>query len=205
MERKPKIFVIEGFDRIGKDTIFNLVKETFEKDPKYQWFLEKNEFYIQDIDRSALPDYKKDPDNFFLWLVKHTKQEIRDINKILESGKNVIMVRFLLTDLVYADLFERPNIVECLAENECYEIENFIMLWKSYDDYIARLECIDPDIKLKDVEYDKPTFEYVQSIYLQFANRFKRNMVIMIDNNMTQKEIANEFVSFIFDHFKFIE
>ena len=127
---QPKIYVIEGFDDIGKDWLFDRLKAIVTNNPKYSWFNDRYEFYKPIIDRTKLPDYRKDPAKFQLWLFEHTQKEVQEINEILSSGKNVIIVRFLLTDLVYAEMFDRPNIVKCILDNEITlvnNIENFII------------------------------------------------------------------------------
>ena len=204
---QPKIYVIEGFDDIGKDWLFDRLKAIVTNNPKYSWFNDRYEFYKPTIDRTKLPDYRKDPAKFQLWLFEHTQKEVQEINEILSSGKNVIIVRFLLTDLVYAEMFDRPNIVKCILDNEITlvnNIENFIMLWKSYDDYLERVKKINPDLPISDIEYDSDEFEEIQYIFKDKSTEYsKRNMIVTIDSFTSDTWIINEFMKFIMDNLNF--
>lgn len=195
-----KLVVIEGFDSIGKDTLYEnfkkYVSKHFTKNAQDELY-----FYEPVIDRSTFPDYRKDKEQFKQWLIQHTKREIEELNELSKKYKYIIMVRFVLTDMVYSRIFGREHIVEQLVKeglNKDISIFNYVLLWDSYFEYAKRWKKITGTVI---PEYSsKEEFENVQSLYEKFYNHklFLYGDLRYVRNFRSQVSILNDFEEWFF-------
>ena len=145
MEKK-KLIIVEGFDRIGKDTFLKKVEEKEIEDLKV---------YIQ---KNNPPQYRN-KEEFKAWLVSFLKGQA---DELMSFDSNIIMARLFTSDFVYSSLFNRTMSVDYPLQvlPKKYDIYQIIFLYKSYEDYLTRckfLKC--------EVEYSKEGFEKINYLY----------------------------------------
>lgn len=150
---KSTLHVLEGFDRIGKDSILAFFKKSNED--------ENIEVYIQNP--QGLPSYRNNPEEFKNWLKIYLKDQASDLCKLSLSGKeDVIMTRMFISDRVYGKLFNREPVAEMIRRtlSRYFEFRNVVLLWKDYDEYLKR--CADCG---SEIEYSKEEFDKIQLLY----------------------------------------
>lgn len=164
MNDKPRLIIIEGFDRTGKDT---LLKKFDEKHKGDQTFRAYFQFPPKDI-----PRYREQPEAFRQWLIGWIGNQIDELIHYAEDGaKTQMIVRLLLTDKVYSTLFNREEVVNRFHEKvfEHFQVENHVFLFKDYDAYLRRLELIGDNEK----EYSEEEFVKVNDLYYDTAEFFE--------------------------------
>jgi hypothetical protein len=163
---KHKLVIIEGPDRIGKDTILAGFDETVFKR------------YIQ---VNNPPDYRK-IEEFEVWLADFLRQQANDLIKL---DCNIIMVRLFTSDYVYSSLFNRHSVIYEIFDilEEHFDFEQIIITYKDYDQYVNR--CTIANCEL---EYTKDEFDTIQKYYLNspFNKVMKTAFFVSQDYDFTE-------------------
>lgn len=164
MSEKARLIILEGFDRTGKDHLLGSFKKKHASDYSC-------EAYVQVIPPTK-PDYRKDPLAFREWLIGHIGNQVDDLVELAKNGKKTLMlVRLLLTDVVYSTLFNREQAVNRFHDKvfQNFNVENNVFLFKNYSEYLKRLEIIGD----KEVEYSEDEFYKVNDLYVAAAQQFE--------------------------------
>lgn len=181
MEKKIKLVVLEGHDRTGKDTLMNM--------------LDFNDFlvYKQPETEAQDTDYKN-PEKFEAFMVKWIRKVLDDLytmSKLNGTDRPIVMSRLWLTDNVFADLYNRNHVVEKYFMREIesnFDVVNYIMLWRNYEEYKARVEIINGSLDFTPQELDDITSNF---------NQYKKSAdyVRLIDASDTKEDIYDDFIA----------
>lgn len=174
------IIDIEGQDRAGKDTLL--------KD------LEKEGFSIFSPDISHLPDYHN-PEEWRKALKEFLIKQANDM-AVLEPDP-LIIARFQMSEYVYSELFNRPNLFEEHINEiikDKFKFRNIILLWDTYEDYLNRLKMIGDDY----IEYDEEYFNRIKNLYLKYKNQ--NDIVVYVKANTTREELIKIAKDFIYEN-----
>lgn len=169
---KHKLFIIEGFDRIGKSTT---LKALAKKLPQAKVYVQGTD---DDNPDKNMPNYRDDVLGFTNWLSSYLERQVEDL---LKFDSDVIMARLFISDFVYSRMFERPDIALRLHDKvqEKFDIVHVVLLWDCFDCYVHR--CISC---LSDIEYDEVEFDEIQDMYRHDAVDKMRSLgdkVIVLD------------------------
>lgn len=178
---KPKLVILEGFDRIGKDT---LLRELESKNVGFA--------YIQQTP-DDMPNYRNDKIGFYNFLTKWLDDQSNDLIELSKTNDVIYLSRFFASDYVYSQIFNRPNIANKFKNKleNVFDIENVVFLWKTYEDYSMR--CMDSKSEL---EYNKLEFDRIQQLYIKFAKENASNTnIIYVENKDSIQEIYDKFVN----------
>ncbi len=175
MENKIKLIVLEGHDRTGKDTLLDM--------------LDFNDFlvYKQKSSEEEGVDYKN-PKVYEEWMKKNIRKVLNDLyvmNELNGTDRPIVMTRLLLTDNVFADLYNREHIVEKWFKEEIdnnFDCINYIMLWRNYDEYKFRMRKIG-----KTIDFNKEEFEEITKKFVTYKD--KSDLICEIDDDNTKDEI----------------
>ena len=180
---KIRIIVLEGCDRTGKGTLLENLKNRFDD------FLVYNPVSAE----KERVDYK-DPQKFEEWIRK-TIRKVRDdlytMSKLNGTDRPIVMDRLLLTDNVFADLFDRNHVVERYFGREIeanFNLTNYIMLWRNPEEYKDRVNLLGENQDFTEKEIDD-----IVSLF----NHYKKSddIVKLIDNTDTPEDILDDFTS----------
>ena len=154
---KHKLFIIEGFDRIGKSTTLKALSRRI---PEAKIYIQGTD---QDQPEETMPNYREDVLGFSKWLDKYLRKQVDDLLKI---DKDVIMARLFISDYVYSNIFERPEIAKQYQKEiqEKFDIVHVVLIWNNYEEYTKR--CRDCG---SEIEYDREEFIKVQNFYWTLA------------------------------------
>lgn len=179
-----KLIVIEGFDRCGKDTLMqDLIKED----------LPNTFIYLNDLE--GLPKYDKEQNDFLVWLNKFIDTQVKTINKLFDRYDTVIMTRFLMSDEVYSNLFNREHTVIKYLDNlrtDIY-IVNFCILFKDYNEYLNRITHIKETI-----QYSKEDFNKINELYnTELDKPYYHNIKVLCEivSQTTPKNLLDTFLN----------
>lgn len=171
------IIDIEGFDRVGKDTLLSGLVKSF---PNLQ-------LYRQPTSESTGIDYR-DSAKFSEFLRKHYKRMISDLAG-MPSENPIILSRFLVSDAVYSSMFGRENLLEQEFENSSMfgkvRIIPVILYWANYEEYLKRVNS-DPD---SIVEYSVAEFNTIQNKFINCAG--KDAIVILVNDHDSRQDILD--------------
>lgn len=171
------IIDIEGFDRVGKDTLLSGLIKAF---PNLQ-------LYRQPTSESTGVNYR-DSVKFSDFLRKHYKRMISDLAK-LPSENPIILSRFLVSDAVYSSMFGRENLLEQEFEKSKLfgkvRIIPVILYWANYEEYLKRVNS-DPD---SIIEYTASEFNEIQNKFINSAG--KDAIVILVNEADSRQDILN--------------
>lgn len=174
------IIDIEGFDRVGKDTLLSGLVKSF---PNLQ-------LYRQPTSESTGIDYR-DSAKFSEFLRKHYKRMISDLAG-MPSENPIILSRFLVSDAVYSSMFGRENLLEQEFENSSMfgkvRIIPVILYWANYEEYLKRVNS-DPD---SIVEYSVAEFNTIQNKFINCAG--KDAIVILVNDHDSRQDILDRTV-----------
>lgn len=177
LSAKWKIYIFEGFERIGKDT---LLDEGFENVVPYKQ-------HAADLNP---PDYR-DQKGYAHWLISYLKNQA---NELCNIESDTMMTRLFMSDFVFCNLFGRERIAEKIRSQieSHFEIVNIVLLWKDYDEYLKRLEMIGDDKP----EYSKEEFLKIQDLYrkgkYELSRQNKYFYIENITNETSKKEIYDK-------------
>ena len=184
MVMNKKLIVIEGFDRSGKDTLMqDLCKMN----------LPNTYVYFNNLE--GLPSYDKEQDNFLDWLNDFITNQIKTINKLFDKYDTVIMTRFLMSDEVYSNLFNREHTcIKYISDlrKDIY-IVNFCILFKDYDEYLDRINNIKEDIQYSKKDFDKICKLYMNELEKSEYHNIK--VLCKIESKATKENILENFLS----------
>lgn len=178
---KIRLIVIEGNDRCGKDTILDSLK--FKDFLVYRPISAEKEHI----------DYKN-PEVFENWLRKNIRKVLDDLytmSKLNGTDRPIVLTRLILTDNVFADLFGRNHILEKYFSKEIesnFNVTNYIMLWRNYDEYINRLEMIK-----ENPDFTKDELDKTRELFLKYKK--SGDIVKLIDSNDTKEDVLDDFIS----------
>lgn len=176
--RKRRLICIEGFDRVGKDTLLRRAGVDWCKDVI---------LYEQPQVEDTGFDYR-DSESFSKYLKKHFSRVVSDLNDLLSKPRCVMMTRFLVSDNTYSEIFGREHLLENTV-NEAklldgdVELKTFLLLWKNYSEYLKRVKASGSE-----VEYTEEEFKRVQKLMLEEARKLK-GKVMRITHETTKDEI----------------
>jgi len=181
---KHKLFIIEGFDRIGKSTTLKALSRRI---PQAQVYIQPTD---NDKPEADMPNYRDDVIGFTKWLDGYLKRQVDDLMKY---DSDVIMARLFISDFVYSHLFDRPEVAKQYHERikEKFDIVHIMMFWTTYTDYVRRCkEC------KSDIEYDYEEFIRIEKLYDIDASKEMNSFgdkVIRIDVscNASQESVAD--------------
>ena len=172
-----RLIVIEGFDRCGKDTLLE--------------DLEKNDIFVFKNDLEGLPKYDKEQDNFLEWLDNYIKWQIKTLNKLFEDHDIIVMSRFLVSDEVYSELFNRKHtVIEHIKDlRKDVMIFNYCLLFKDYQEYLDRLKIIHDN----EIQYSKEDFDKINGLYEKNTNGYFSYRKWIFSYN-TRQEVLDNFM-----------
>lgn len=154
-----RLIVIEGFDRCGKDTLL----EDLEKYCKKKYL---KEVYVFKNDLEGLPKYDKEQGEFLVWLNKYIEKQVDRLNELFETYDTVVMSRFLISDMVYSELFKREHtVIKYMEKLRPVMYYNYCMLFRNYDEYLKRLEILGDKV----IQYTKEEFDQIKQYYHTFC------------------------------------
>ena len=138
-------------------------------------------------------DYKN-PQKFEEWIRKTIRKVLDDLytmSKLNGTNRPIVMDRLLLTDNVFADLFDREHVVEKYFGREIeanFKLTNYIMLWRNPEEYKDRVNLLKENQDFTEKEIDN---------ILSLFNEYKKSddIVKLIDNTDTPEDILDDFVS----------
>lgn len=186
MELRKRLICIEGFDRVGKDTLLRRVGVDWCK---------KVILYEQPQVEDVGVDYR-DSEGFSKYLKKHFAKVVDDLNDLLAKPRCIMMTRFLVSDNTYSKLFGRENLLEqAVADGDLLkddvELKTFLILWKNYDEYLKRVEA-----SHSRVEYTKEEFIKVQRLMSDEAKKLG-GKILKITHETTKDEIFTELGNYL--------
>ena len=178
-----RLFVIEGFDRSGKDTLIQDL---------YDLNLKNTHIYFNDL--TGLPKYDKEQESFLEWLNRFINKQVNELNELFKIYDNIIMVRLLISDEVYSKLFNREHTtIKYMDQLKDIQIFNYCILFKNYDEYLNRLSKI-MDNK---IQYNQEDFDNLNNLYKEVLDKSGYEyQIYYILSDTTQKDIVNNFLSF---------
>lgn len=178
-----KLFVIEGFDRSGKDTLMQDL---------YDLNLKDTHIYFNDL--AGLPKYDKEQEQFLEWLNRLIDKQVNELNELFKVYDNVIMVRLVISDEVYSQLFNREHTtIKYMDKLKDVQIFNYCILFKNYNEYLSRLSKI-MDNK---IQYNEEDFNQLNNLYKDVLdNSNYEYQIYYILSNTTRKDIVNNFLCF---------
>lgn len=179
---KHKLFIIEGFDRTGKDYTLSYIEDLY-KDKNLCIYKQNN----------TPPPYRNCPEEFGIWLTKFLKQQAKDLVSI---GNNILMARLFTSEHVYSNIFRQGNNV-ISQELESYLTDNFdiyqyIILFKDYQNYLTRCKQLnEPEIEYSEDEFTKICDLYTNSPYNKKFNTMIFRISASFDNNVANSILTN--------------
>ena len=185
---KHKLFIIEGFDRIGKSTT---LKALARRVPQAKVYLQATD---NDTPEKDMPNYRDDVIGFTKWLDKYLQKQVDDL---LEYDSDVIMARLFISDFVYSHLFDRPEIAKQYHKKiqEKFDIVHIVMLWASYTDYESRCKCCGSEIEYDYEEFIKIERLYVRDAFNEMVDLGDKVTYVDILNSDSQEEVADKIES----------
>lgn len=178
--KKPTLYVIEGFDRIGKDTLLDDLEE-------------RKLMKTYKLESSAMPPYRH-KEEFISALHVFLSKQVEELHEIAKKGEDVVMARLEVSDYVYSNLFSRQMIADKYAEqiSQDYDIVNVVFLWEDYLEYYDR--CMKLAILEKkdlEIEYTKEEFDRICELYKKCPK--VKYIVDNVESRTTREEILEMF------------
>lgn len=181
LKKKPHLFIIEGFDRVGKDYTLDYLNS-----------LRDGVLYNYDVykQHNKCPHYRHDKEAFAKWLKSFLHEQADELCGI---DRNIVMARLFTSDYAYSSLFERTH----YANEVFYQLKShfnlhqIIITYNSYDEYVKRCEMLQCEVEYSKDEFGALDYLYADSIYDDAIDTHH----IRIDaeyNIGVQKEIANK-------------
>ena len=177
MKKTKNLFVIEGFDRAGKDTLMNDLSK-----------LNLNNTYVLKNDLTGLPKYDKEQGDFLIWLDRFISNFINEINEAFKKYDNVIVTRLIISDEVYSNLFNRKHTVinHINKLNKNVEIYNYCLLFSNYEEYLKRVNKIGANIQYLEYEFNK-----INDLYINELKKQKGIICFIYGNDLPSKILTS--------------
>lgn len=180
-QSKIRIIALDGHDRSGKDEIMNK--------------LDFNDFlvYKQPETEAQDTDYKN-PEKFKQFMLKYIRKVLDDLytmSTLNGTDRPIVMSRLLLCDNVFSDIYGREHVVEKYFGNEIntnFNITNYIMLFKDYEEYRKRIEIINGTL-----DFNKDELDNITKLYYHYKN--DNDIVKLISASDSKEKEYNDFVS----------
>lgn len=180
-QSKIRIIALDGHDRSGKDEIMNK--------------LDFNDFlvYKQPETEAQDTDYKN-PEKFKQFMLKYIRKVLDDLytmSTLNGTDRPIVMSRLLLCDNVFSDIYNREHVVEKYFGNEIntnFNITNYIMLFKDYEEYKKRIEIINGTL-----DFNKDELDNITKLYYHYKN--DNDIVKLISASDSKEKEYNDFVS----------
>jgi len=148
---KKTLIAIEGFDRVGKDTLITTFLQKYSNVKQYK----------QPTSESVGISYR-DTKQFELYLYDHYTQVINELIELSKTSDIVITSRLFVSDKTYSELFGRKYQFGELAEKynllKYFNVISYCMLWNSYDEYLKR-------VGNSNIEYNKEEFIKLNDLF----------------------------------------
>lgn len=177
--KKCPLNIIEGFDRIGKDSFLsNLSYKAYNN----------GAVYIQHP--VNLPSYRKEPEEFVKWLKIYLEDQANDLIK-LSNYPAVTMTRLFVSDAVYGHLFDRKPVAEHVRRrlSRYFDFNSISLIWKDFPNYVQRCEFVNEEL-----EYSEEEFERIQNLY---RIETKKENIIEIEHSMSREDLYNELTTLL--------
>ena len=178
-KEKCQLNIIEGFDRIGKDSfLVNLSEKSYKN----------GAVYIQHP--VNLPSYRKEQDEFVKWLKIYLEKQANDLIK-LSNYSAVTMTRLFVSDAVYGHLFARKPIAEHVRRRlaRYFDFNSISLIWKDFQNYVQRCEFVNEEL-----EYSEEEFERIQNLY---RIETKKENIIEVEHSMSREDLYNELTALL--------
>lgn len=178
-KEKCQLNIIEGFDRIGKDSFLsNLAEKSYKN----------GAVYIQHP--INLPSYRKEPDEFVKWLKIYLEKQANDLIK-LSNYSAVTMTRLFVSDAVYGQLFDRKPIAEHIRRRlaRYFDFNSISLIWKDFRNYEQRCEFVNEEL-----EYSEEEFERIQNLY---RIETEKGNIIEVEHSMSKEDLYNELTALL--------
>lgn len=178
-KEKCQLNIIEGFDRIGKDSFLaNLSEKSYKN----------GAVYIQHP--VNLPSYRKEQDEFVKWLKIYLEKQANDLIK-LSNYSAVTMTRLFVSDAVYGHLFARKPIAEHVRRRlaRYFDFNSISLIWKDFQNYVQRCEFVNEEL-----EYSEEEFERIQNLY---RIETKKENIIEVEHSMSREDLYNELTALL--------
>lgn len=174
-DKSKELIVIDGMDRAGKDTCLNELYNNIDRNKEYCYFtrIEKKQDYTN----------KK---TFRKFLKRFLKKQRKDIEKLFKKYDRIYIARFDMSDNVFSTLFNRKRIAEKIFKSLHYKysIKYYILVFKSFNEYIKRLNLINE----KEVQYNKEDFNKIKKLFEKEVSLYKGKAKIYNVVSSTNKD-----------------
>ncbi len=179
LKEKCPLNIIEGFDRIGKDSFLsNLSSKAYKN----------GAVYIQHP--VNLPSYRKEPEEFVKWLKIYLEDQANDLIK-LSNYSGVTMTRLFVSDAVYGHLFDRKPVAEHVRRRlaRYFDFNSISLIWKDFSNYVQRCEFVNEEL-----EYSKEEFERIQNLY---RIETEKDNIIEVEHSISREDLYNELTTLL--------
>lgn len=177
--KKCPLNIIEGFDRIGKDSFLSNLSDKAYKN---------GAVYIQHP--VNLPSYRKEPEEFVKWLKIYLEKQANDLIK-LSDYPAVTMTRLFVSDAVYGHLFDRKPVAEHVRRRlaRYFDFNSISLIWKDFPNYVQRCEFVNEEL-----EYSEEEFERIQNLY---RIETKKENIIEVEHSMSREDLYDELTTLL--------
>lgn len=182
--KDKELIVIDGMDRAGKDTCLNELYNIIDRNKEYCYFtrIEKKQDYTN----------KK---TFRKFLKRFLKKQKKDIEKLFKKYDRIYISRFDMSDHVFSTLFNRKRIAEKIFKSLHYKysIKYYILVFKSFNEYIKRLKLINE----KELQYNKEDFNKIKKLFEKEVSIYNGKATLYnITSNTDKSKLANNILKF---------
>lgn len=186
MDLRKRLICVEGFDEVGKDTLLNRVRVDWNR---------KVILYEQPQVEDTGVDYR-DSAKFSEYLKKHFSRVVKELDELLSKPRCVMMTRFLVSDNTYSEMFGRERLLEKFVRAQNLlkpdvELKTFLILWKSYGEYLKRVAATHQRI-----EYTEEEFTRVQDLMAREAQKLDGH-IMLVAHETTKDEVFLELGAYL--------
>lgn len=181
---KPRLIVLEGFDRTGKDTLISMINTDNNFNGKFIC-------YQQPSVEEEQVDYTN-PEEFKKFMLKHTRWLIDNLYEVAIQNptKTIIVSRMWLTDNVFSDVFNREHVFEKYFKDELlkkFDVQNYIILFKDYNEYVSRCKLIG-----EQPDFNENQFNKICSLFKEYADQ--NSLLNLIKCETSKSELFRDFI-----------
>lgn len=182
--KNKELIVIDGMDRAGKDTCLNELYNIIDHNKEYCYFT---------VVKKRC-DYRNKK-AFRKVLKRFLKKQKRDIEKLFKKYDRIYIARLDMSDNVFSELFNRERIAEKIFKSLHYKysISYYILLFKSYNEYIKRLNMINET----EVQYNKAEFNKIKKLFEKGSSLYKGKAAIYyVTSNTNKNSLVKNILNF---------